>query len=173
MHNHNHEIDGIATVIPTNESIESDISQPEVVERPSEEIKEMTELEKLTAQRTGFFKVSLSPNDIKWIKNACNDKFEFTGPNEAFMVMNCYLGFSSIHNRMDSTKDTFDIPQNLEMNASAIEGAAILLNKYKGHGIETAQRVFRIAVALNKPAMEMKDIDQRINILKLEKKVEK
>jgi hypothetical protein len=41
------------------------------------------------------------------------------------------------------------------------------LNKYEGSGLESAQRVFRIAVALNTPVMEMKQLDQIINQLKI------
>lgn len=131
---------------------------------------EMSELDKLINRRTGFFPVALSLEDLKWVANACKgSKFNFVGPNEAFMVMNCYLGFSSaVARRTEELKDQSEISQYVEIQAAAVEAAAILLNKYEGSGLESAQRVFRIAVALNTPVMEMKSLDQMINALKIE-----
>lgn len=129
----------------------------------------MSELDQMINRRTGFFPVSLNLEDLKWIANACkSNKFSFTGPNEAFMVMNCFLGFSSaVARRSEEMKSGNEMTQHVEVQAAAIEAAAILLNKYEGSGLESAQRVFRIAVALNGPVMEMKQLDQIINQLKL------
>lgn len=131
---------------------------------------EMSELDRLVARRTGFFPVSLGLEDLKWIANACkSNKFSFTGPNEAFMVMNCFLGFSSaVARRTEEMKRQIEMSQHIEVQAAALEAAAILLNKYESSGLESAQRVFRIAVALNTPVMEMKQLDQIINQLKIE-----
>lgn len=130
---------------------------------------EMSELDRLINRRTGFFPVNLGLEDLKWIANACkSNKFSFTGPNEAFMVMNCYLGFSAaVARRAEEMKGQNEMSQHVEIQAAAVEAAAILLNKYEGSGLESAQRVFRIAVALNTPVMEMKQLDQIINQLKL------
>ena len=83
--------------------------------------------------------------------------------------MNCYLGFSSaVARRTEELKGESEASQYIEIQAAAVEAAAILLNKYEGSGLESAQRVFRIAVALNTPVMEMKSLDQMINALKIE-----
>jgi hypothetical protein len=135
-----------------------------------EPIQTMSALDQLINRRTGFFSITLDLNDLKWIKNACgSNKFTFTGPNEAFMVMNCFLGFSSAIARFEQEQaENSESNGSIQVQASAIEAAAILLNKYQSSGLESAQRVFRIAVALNQSVMEMKQLDQIINQLKVE-----
>jgi hypothetical protein len=130
--------------------------------------RKMTELEMLIARRTGFFPVALQMDDIKWIKNACNsEKFKFEGPNEAFMIMNCYMGFAAALARLDQEASLNVEPSGkVEIQAAAIEAAAIMISRYEGSGLELAKRVFRIAVALNGPAMEMKRLDNEIETLK-------
>ena len=131
---------------------------------------EQSALDMLIARRTGFYPIKLDIADLKWIKNSCNSgKFTFTGPNEAFMVMNCFMGVSAAIARLEQEKaEKMESTGSVEMQAAAIEAAAILLNKYEGSGLESAQRVFRIAIALNGPVMEMKQLDQIINQLKIE-----
>lgn len=126
-----------------------------------------SELEKLIARRTGFFNVKMSEEDIKWVKNACNDKFKFEGPQEAFMVMNCYLGFSSALAKIANFRNEgAEAPSIIPIQAAAVEAAAMMVSRYEGVGVTTAERLFRIAIALNGPAMEMKDLDDKINELK-------
>lgn len=131
---------------------------------------EQSALDMLIARRTGFYPIKLDIADLKWIKNSCNSgKFTFTGPNEAFMLMNCFMGVSAAIARLEQEKaEKMESTGSVEMQAAAIEAAAILLNKYEGSGLESAQRVFRIAIALNGPVMEMKQLDQIINQLKIE-----
>ena len=138
---------------------------------PSDELqKEQSALDMLIARRTGFYPIKLDIADLKWIKNSCNSgKFSFVGPNEAFMLMNCFMGVSAAIARLEQEKaEKMESTGSVEMQAAAIEAAAILLNKYEGSGLESAQRVFRIAIALNGPVMEMKQLDQIINQLKIE-----
>lgn len=157
-----------------NDQITDSVTQAEPHQDMAEDSQEepqqeMSELDRLINRRTGFFPVSLNLEDLKWIANACkSNKFSFTGPNEAFMVMNCYLGFSSaVARRTEEMKSENEMTQHVEVQAAALEAAAILLNKYESSGLESAQRVFRIAVALNTPVMEMKQLDQIINQLKI------
>jgi hypothetical protein len=133
---------------------------------------EMSEMDKLISRRTGFFPVALQMDDIKWIKNACNsEKFKFEGPNEAFMIMNCYMGFAAALARLDQEASLNVEPSGkVEIQAAAIEAAAIMISRYEGSGLELAKRVFRIAVALNGPAMEMKRLDNEIETLKAQTK---
>jgi hypothetical protein len=131
---------------------------------------EQSALDMLIARRTGFYPIKLDVADLKWIKNSCNSgKFTFTGPNEAFMIMNCFMGVSAAIARLEQEKaEKMESTGSVEMQSAAVEAAAILLNKYEGAGLESAQRVFRIAIALNGPVMEMKQLDQIINQLKIE-----
>ena len=81
-------------------------SGDEPTQSGDEPVQEMSELDMLINRRTGYFPVKLELADLKWIKNACNGgKFTFTGPNEAFMVMNCFLGFSSAIARLEQEQD--------------------------------------------------------------------
>ena len=139
------------------------------MEEPTQEPQaEMSELDMLINKRTGFFQVNLDIKDLKWIKNSCNDgKFGFTGPNEAFMIMNCFMGFSSAIARLEQEEKAAE-SAGVQIQASAVEAAAILINKFEGSSLEAAQRIFRIAIAINSPVMEMKQLDQIINQIKLE-----
>jgi hypothetical protein len=138
------------------------------VEEPQQEL---TELEKLIQRRTGFWQVNLQEADVKWIKNACNGKFEFTGPNEAFMLMNCFLGFSNAHARMEPINGAERQP--CVVQAAAIEGCAYFVNRVSGNNMEAAQRSFRIAMALNPIITEMRSLDTKIQALQEEEKAQK
>jgi len=128
---------------------------------------ELSEVQKLINKRTGYWQVDLELADLKWIKNQCNNKFEFTGPNEAFMLMNCYLGFAAAIAREEQVaKMKLENEMKPAVQASAIEACALMLNRHKATGLDAAQRLFRIAVALNAPIMEMKSLDDQIAKLK-------
>lgn len=152
--------------IPIEETINE--VGPEMQQEPVDSQEpELSELDKLINRRTGYFGIKLDLADLKWIKNACNAKFTFTGPNEAFMLLNCYLGFSSAIARIENDiKNKVVGPELINVQASALEAAAILLNKYSGTGTELADRVFKIAIALNSPVMEMKSLDKQIEFLR-------
>jgi hypothetical protein len=152
-----------ATAEPVNDS---EISQGENIKEPAEEL---SEVQKLINKRTGYWQVDLDLSDLKWIKNQCNNKFEFTGPNEAFMLMSCYLGFAATVSREEQVaKMKIENPPAPALQASAIEACALMLNRHKASGLDAAQRLFRIAVALNGPIMEMKSLDDQIAKLKAE-----
>ena len=162
----------LATDVLVEETVMVEETSPEMEptqESGEEPVQEMSELDMLINRRTGYFPVKLDLADLKWIKNACNGgKFTFTGPNEAFMVMNCFLGFSSAIARLEQEQDeNTESSGSVQIQASALEAAAILLNKFEGSSLESAQRVFRIAVALNTSVMEMKELDRIIQTIKV------
>jgi len=130
--------------------------------------RELTESEKLIQKRTGYWPVKIDPLDLKWIKNACNNKFEFTGANEAYMLMNCFIGFSNAVEREKAAQTN----EPVLLPASAIEACAFFLNKYSGTGIEPAQRSFRIAMAFNPIIMEMRELDNAIEIARKKEEFE-
>lgn len=139
--------------------------EPEQTEGPVENAP-VSEVDNLISKRTGYWPIALDLADLKWIKNACQSKWSYTGPNEAFMLMNCYLGFASAVARHEQAqKEGIDAGQP-QLQASAIEACAMLINRAEGTGVESAQRSFRIAIALNGPIMEMKSLDDRISQLK-------
>jgi hypothetical protein len=171
-------IEDVAVTIdqPTDEAMEQPteevMEQAIDMEIPQEEggipepVEELSEVQKLINKRTGYWAVNLELADLKWIKNQCNNKFEFNGPNEAFMMMNCYLGFASAVARIEQATKMKLEAEAPAVQASAIEACALLLNRYTGSGLDAAQRVFRIAVALNGSIMEMKELDDQIAKLK-------
>jgi hypothetical protein len=139
-------------------------TQSETAQNPAE--KEMSALDQLINKRTGFWEIGLEEADVKWIRNQCNSKFQFVGPNEAFMLMNCYLGFASAVARLDKAAKEGLKDERPVVQAAAIEACAMLINRFEGTGLESAQRVFRIAIALNGPITEMKNLDKQIEQLK-------
>lgn len=153
---------------PTEEVMEPSTEMEFQEENIPEQAEELSEVQKLINKRTGYWAVNLELADLKWIKNQCNNKFEFNGPNEAFMMMNCYLGFASAVARIEQATKMKLETEAPAVQASAIEACALLLNRYKGSGLDAAQRVFRIAVALNGSIMEMKELDDQIAKLKEE-----
>lgn len=157
------QVDG--TIAEETES--TDQAQPE--NAPEAEAPQMSALDALIARRTGFYPINLDLADLKWLKNACEGKFKFTGPNEAFMIMNCYMGFAAAVARLEQEQKSGSESSGApEIQAAAVEAAAIMINKYEGSSLESAKRIFRIAIALNSAVMEMKQLDQMINQLKIE-----
>lgn len=159
---------------PENEAVlemepQVDTTTEETAEAPNEsEASEQSEVQKLINKRTGFWEIGLEEADVKWIRNHCNSKFEFTGPNEAFMLMNCYLGFASSLSRHEEAVKNGLAPGPFVVQAGAIEACAMLINRFEGSGLDSAQRIFRIAIALNGPISEMKKLDDQISALKAE-----
>lgn len=150
---------------------EAVLENPSVAEEtqstePKEAATEMSEVDKLISRRTGFWEIGLDEADVKWIRNQCNSKFSFTGPNEAFMLMNCYLGFASAIARMEQAAKEGSPAEKPVVQAAALEACAMLINRFEGSGLESAQRIFRIAIALNGPITEMKNLDRQIEQLK-------
>ena len=152
--------DSLVMDAPDTEMVAGPDPSTETTTEP--EAKEMSEVDKLINKRTGYWAINLEAADLKWIKNGCNNKFPFTGPNEAFMLMNCYLGFSSALGTLEAASNSGIDNPTVNLSASAIEACALILNKYEGSGLDTAQRVFRIAIALNNVIMEMKSLDSEI-----------
>jgi hypothetical protein len=131
--------------------------------------KELTEVEKLIQRRTGYWQVNLQEADVKWIKNACQGKFEYVGPNEAFMLMNCFIGFSSALSRIEQQAKENQQPTCV-IQAAGIEACAFFMQRHKGSGLESAQRSFRIAMALNPVVMEMRELDSKIEGIRQQEK---
>jgi hypothetical protein len=151
---------------PMTEETQTIVDEQTGDQHESQSSQELSEIDRLTNKRTGLWELALDEADIKWIRNHCNSKFSFTGPNEAFMLMNCYLGFASALARHEQAVKASVQPGPFMIQAIAIEACALMVNRFDGSGLESAQRVFRIAVALNGPISEMKQLDEKISMLK-------
>jgi len=122
-----------------------------------------SELDELINQRTGPFRVGLTLEDLKWLKNQCNSSFPFKGPNEAFLLINAYLGLDSAIKRMTSNKE-----ETAVLIANTIEALSVMIARYEGKGVAAAQRAFGIAIALQDVIPVLKELDLKIEALQAE-----
>lgn len=120
-----------------------------------------SELEKMIQARTGLFEVPLTIDDVKWLKNQCNSKFSFKGPNDAFMLMTVYFGLDSCLQHYAGAKEV----KSVKLTAGTIEGLAVLVQKYEGTGVPAAQKVFNVAVGIQSAIGQMRALDQQIDTL--------
>jgi hypothetical protein len=136
-----------------NETVAGEASEP--IEDPK------AELDKLIELRTGLFDVNLDAEDLKWLKNSCNSKFSFKGPNDAFMLINAYLGLDAALQNMPTGKEATSV----KLTAATVEALAVLVNRYEGSGIGPAQKIFKVAVSLQQVISVMRELDQQINAI--------
>jgi len=136
-----------------NETVAGEASEP--IEDPK------AELDKLIELRTGLFDVNLDAEDLKWLKNSCNSKFSFKGPNDAFMLINAYLGLDAALQNMPKGKEETSV----KLTAATVEALAVLVNRYEGSGIGPAQKIFKVAVSLQQVISVMRELDQQINAI--------
>jgi hypothetical protein len=143
-------------------------TEPQVEDQSSVTEEPKSELENLIELRTGLFEVSLDVEDLKWLKNSCNSKFGFKGPNEAFMLINAYLGLDAAIQNISQNKEA----KSVKLSAATIEALAVLVNRYEGTGVAIAQRVFKVAVSLQQVIGIMRELDTEINAIEAAMKAE-
>jgi hypothetical protein len=130
-----------------------------VVETPQVE----KTLDELIVERTGEHEFYISYSDLKYIKNALTQKLEWTGSNEAYLLIITTLSIDSELERLD--------PKSVErkkvsLSATALESINYFINKISGKGIDSAQKLFSAAMQL-RPALEkLKSLDEKIQLLK-------
>lgn len=157
------------TTVPQPESTE----EVEVTQAPQEEaLTEPTtpptseeQLNALINRRMGEFSVKISYADLKYIKNTIQQKVEWKGPNEAYLVIISLLTIDNALQAMD--------PKSLEsiqihLPSSTIESINFFLNRISGKGLDSAQKLFSISMMLRQPIEALKKIDAEIEILKAE-----
>lgn len=135
------------------DAVAGEASQP--IEDPK------SELDKLIEMRTGLFDVNLDSEDLKWLKNSCNSKFSFKGPNDAFMLINAFLGLDAAIQNTPKNNET----RTVKLTAATVEALAVLVNRYEGSGVGPAQKIFKVAVALQQVISIMRELDSQISAL--------
>lgn len=135
------------------DAVAGEASQP--IEDPK------SELDKLIEMRTGLFDVNLDSEDLKWLKNSCNSKFSFKGPNDAFMLINAFLGLDAAIQNTPKNNET----RTVKLTAATVEALAVLVNRYEGSGVGPAQKIFKVAVALQQVIGIMRELDSQISAL--------
>ena len=132
-----------------------------------ESVTELSELESLIQQRMGSFEINISPSDLKYIKNLLNNKVEWKGPNEAYLILMSLLSLSSELKEVD---DRSTDRLTIALQSSTLESINFFLGKVTGKGEESAHRLFAVSMLL-RPAMEqIRIIDEAIEKLQSEKK---
>jgi len=123
------------------------------------------QLNDLIARRMGSFEVKINYADLKHLRNLVHQKLEWKGPNEAYLTIIALLTMDNALSGMDS-KSSEQI--KISLPSSVIESINFFLNKITGKGLDSAQRIFSLAM-LFRPAIEaIKTLDNEIEHLKSE-----
>jgi hypothetical protein len=133
------------------------------VETPTSEL---SELDSAIQRRMGSFELTISPSDLKYIKNLLNNKVEWKGPNEAYLILMSLVSLSSALNEVDdkSTERT-----TLSLPSTTLESINFFLGKITGKGEESAHRLFAVSMLLRPAMEEIKKLDEVIERLQSEK----
>ena len=135
-----------------------------VVEEPQAEL---SELDKAIQARMGHLAINISPADLKYIKNLLNNKIEWKGPNEAYLMLMALLSISSeLKERDSSSNDRVQV----QLPSTTLESINFFLNRVTGKGEESAHRLFAVSMLLRPAMEEIKKLDEIIEKLQSEEK---
>ena len=135
-----------------------------VVEEPQAEL---SELDKAVQSRMGHFAINISPADLKYVKNLLNNKIEWKGPNEAYLMLMALLSISSeLKERESSSTERVQI----QLPSTTLESINFFLNRVTGKGEESAHRLFAVSMLLRPAMEEIKKLDELIEKLQSEEK---
>lgn len=137
---------------------------PQISEEPQSE---MSELDAAVQARMGHFEVLISPSDLKYIKNLLNNKIEWKGPNEAYLMLMALLNLSNELKELGESSS--NERKRIMLPSTTLESINFFLARVTGKGEESAHRLFSISMLL-RPAMEkIKNLDETIEKLQSEK----
>jgi hypothetical protein len=132
----------------------------EVLEQPVVELTLQEKLEQLINKRTGDFEIQISYKDLKYIKNTLVQKIEWTGSNEAYLLILTLLSIDSCLEEMDPKNEMVRVKTSL--SSTSLETINYFFAKVTGKGIDSAQKLFAAAMQI-RPALEaMKKLDEAI-----------
>ena len=132
----------------------------EVLEQPVVELTLQEKLEELINKRTGDFEIQISYKDLKYIKNTLVQKIEWTGSNEAYLLILTLLSIDSCLEEMDPKNEMVRVKTSL--SSTSLETINYFLYKVTGKGVDSAQKLFAAAMQI-RPALEaMKKLDEAI-----------
>ena len=135
-----------------------------VVEEPQAEL---SELDKAIQTRMGHFAINISPADLKYVKNLLNNKIEWKGPNEAYLMLMALLSISSELKERDSSSSE---RVQVQLPSTTLESINFFLNRVTGKGEESAHRLFAVSMLLRPAMEEIKKLDEIIEKLQSEEK---
>lgn len=147
------------------EDTQSEETQEDQVEQSPEV--ELSELDKAVQARMGHFTINISPADLKYIKNLLNNKIEWKGPNEAYLMLMAVLSISAeLKDRNTSSVERTQI----QLPSTTLESINFFLNRVTGKGEESAHKLFAISMLLRPAMEEIKKLDETIEKLQSEEK---
>jgi hypothetical protein len=135
-----------------------------VIEEPQAEL---SELDKAVQARMGHFTITISPADLRYVKNLLNNKIEWKGPNEAYLILMALLSISSELKERDSSSTE---RVQVQLPSTTLESINFFLNRVTGKGEETAHRLFAVSMLLRPAMEEIKKLDEIIEKLQSEEK---
>jgi hypothetical protein len=107
-------------------------------------------LDEIYAKRMGNINVTLSPADLKYLKNTLVQKVEWKGSNEAYLYLMATISLTQAlegHDAKSEERFSASLP------TSSIESINFFLNRVTGKGEEAAHRMFAVSMLL-RPALE-------------------
>ena len=136
----------------------------EVLEQPVVELTLQEKLEELINKRTGDFEIQISYKDLKYIKNTLVQKIEWTGSNEAYLLILTLLSIDSCLEEMDPKNELVRVKTSL--SSTSLETINYFFSKVTGKGVDSAQKLFAATMQI-RPALEaMKKLDEAIQSLR-------
>lgn len=159
----------VNTAPEAGETLEA-IAAPVQEKESSESVATLTpedQLNALLSKRMGTFDLKITYADLKYLKNSIDQKVEWKGPNEAYLVIMSVL---SLENNLQSLDPKEHSAVQLSMPASTIESINYFLSRISGKGITAAQRLFSVSMLFRQTMEAIRKLDEEIEYLKNEVK---
>jgi hypothetical protein len=127
---------------------------------------ELSELDSAIQRRMGSFELNISPSDLKYIKNLLNNKVEWKGPNEAYLIL---MSLVSLSSELKESDDRSTERRIISLPSTTLESINFFLSKVTGKGEESAHKLFAVSMLLRPAMEEIKKLDEVIERLQSEK----
>ena len=119
----------------------------------------------LLSKRSGEFEVNVTYNELKYIKNTLAQKIEWTGSNEAYLLV---LTLVALDSRLEELNPKLQEKVKISLPSVALETINYFFSKISGKGVDAAQKLFAAAMQIRPAIEEMKKLDSDIQRLKSE-----
>lgn len=156
------------TVTQSESNVEVEATQApqeELLTEPQAPATPEEQLNALINRRMGEFSVKISYPDLKYIKNTIQQKVEWKGPNEAYLVI---ISLLTIDNALQAMDPKSVEAIQIHLPSSTIESINFFLNRITGKGLDSAQKLFSISMMLRQPIEALKKLDNEIETLRAE-----
>lgn len=152
-------------ITPETEQVENTVEQEatESAQTAAPEPSPKDNLNALLARRTGEFDVRINYTDLKFLKNTLNQKVDWKGPNEAYLMIMSVLTVNNVLSEMDPKTTE---PLNIKLPASTIESINFFLNRVGGTGLDSAQKLFSLSMMFRQSMEAIKKLDEEITTIK-------